>query len=514
MTDLSPWSGGYVAEVPYTYGVYRELSPTIHNYALALKAYALGATATEKFNYCELGCGQGVSVAMLAAANPDANFYATDFNPSHALHGRLLATQGGLSNMHFFDSSFEEMLNQDLPEMDCIALHGVYSWISPEARRGIVTFIRKKLKVGGSLYISYNTLPGWAPVMPLREMMVAQAAGSGAPLVQRIEDAMAFAAKLEAMGAKYFAANPNIKARLDLLPGMPRNYLAHEYFNRDWHPMYFREVARELSEAKVDFAASAHLHDHVDAINVTPDQLALLQETPDPWSRETLRDFMTNQQFRKDIYIRGGVKLGTLDQLEQLMSMRFVLNQLPSDTPRTVTGQLGEAALHAEIYDPILTALGTGPMTLKSLIEQPGVQGRDFASLLQALTILIGGGLLNAAPDLGPKVDERRKRSTERFNRAIMQRAVASSDIGNLASPVACSGVAVDRFEQMFLLAHSAKTPDPAGFVWGQLKKIGQRMIRDGKILETEAENLAELNEKIKVFTNRRLPVLKHLGLV
>jgi hypothetical protein len=32
--------------------------------------------------------------------------------------------------------------------------------------------------------------------------------------------------------------------------------------------------------------------------------------------------------------------------------------------------------------------------------------------------------------------------------------------------------------------------------------------------LETDAENLAEITEKLQAFTTRRLPVMKQLGLV
>jgi SAM-dependent methyltransferase len=65
-----------------------------------------------------------------------------------------------------FDESFAEFASRDLPEFDYIGLHGIWSWISDENRAVIVDFIRRKLKVGGVLYISYNTLPGWAPLPP------------------------------------------------------------------------------------------------------------------------------------------------------------------------------------------------------------------------------------------------------------------------------------------------------------------------------------------------------------
>ncbi len=39
----------------------------------------------------------------------------------------------------------------------------------------------------------------------------------------------------------------------------------------------------------------------------------------------------------------------------------------------------------------------------------------------------------------------------------------------------------------------------------------GERMSRDGKPLETEADNLAELTTRARAFADKRLPVLKAL---
>ena len=65
--------------------------------------------------------------------------------------------------------------------MDYVGLHGIWSWISDENRAVIVDFVRRKLKVGGVLYVSYNTQPGWAAMVPLRDLFVEHAAVMGAP---------------------------------------------------------------------------------------------------------------------------------------------------------------------------------------------------------------------------------------------------------------------------------------------------------------------------------------------
>ncbi|MEI7457607.1 MAG: class I SAM-dependent methyltransferase [Nitrosomonadales bacterium] len=146
MTD---WTAGYVADIDYTYGYYQELNP------LRARMAFLDAALVPPENgiHCELGFGQGLSVNFHAAAS-NSTWYATDFNPTQAGFAQSLARASGAS-AHLTDEAFTDFCYRtDLPEFDSIGLHGIWSWISDENRRVIVDFVRRKLKVGGVLYIS------------------------------------------------------------------------------------------------------------------------------------------------------------------------------------------------------------------------------------------------------------------------------------------------------------------------------------------------------------------------
>jgi hypothetical protein len=170
----------------------------------------------------------------------------------------------------------------------------------------IVDFVRRKLKVGGVLYISYNTLPGWAAFVPMRHLMTEHAeiiGAEGLGIVNRINDALEFADKLLDTQPLFARANPLVAERIKKLKEQNRHYLAHEYFNRDWHPMHFATMAQWLAPAKLQYACSAHYLDFIDAINLTNEQQAFLKDIPDPMFRESVRDFMVNQQFRRDYWV-------------------------------------------------------------------------------------------------------------------------------------------------------------------------------------------------------------------
>ena len=106
-----------------------------------------------------------------------------------------------------------------------------------------------------------------------------------------------------------------------------------------------------------------------------------------------------------------------------------------------------------------------------------------------------------------------RAERTGALNLAIMRRARKSADLACLASPVIGGGIGTDRIGQLFLLAAREKAPDRARFVWDFLKIQGQKIVKDGKMLDTEEENVAELKERARLFVEKAAPILAMLGI-
>jgi SAM-dependent methyltransferase len=511
MTD---WTAGYVADIGYTFGYYQELNPL----RVKLAFLNAGLACPEFGSACELGFGQGVSTNIHAAATI-TQWAGTDFNPSQAAFAQELASVSG-NEAKLFDQAFDEFANRsDLPEFDYIGLHGIWSWISNENRAVIVDFIRKKLKVGGVLYISYNTQPGWAAMVPMRDLLTEHSevmGASGQGIVPRIDAALAFADKLFAANPAFARANPAIEERVKKIKGQNRNYVAHEYFNRDWLPMNFAEMGRWLEPAKLGFACSANYLDFVDAINLSTEQQALLNEIPDGMFRQTVRDFMVNQQFRKDYWVKGARTLSPLERSEGLRAQKVLLTTHRPDVSLKVNAALGEATMNETVYTPILDALADNkPKTLAQLELAVQSKGVNFAQLIQAVMLLTGAGHLASVQDEAaiPKA----RKHTDKLNNYLMLKARASSDIAYLASPVTGGGFTVQRFSQLFTLAINNGKKQPAEwaqFAWSILVAQGQRIMKDGRTLETPEENLAELTEQANAFATKQLPVLKALQIV
>jgi SAM-dependent methyltransferase len=509
---MTVWTSGYVADLGYTHGFYREMTPTVLGFA-PLAAGQLADRHHGRTVYCELGCGQGFSANLIAAANPSADIHATDFNPAQIAGARRLAAEAGLGNVHFYETAFADFAAEpSLPaQFDIIALHGIYSWISSENRRHIVSFIRERLRPGGLVYISYNTLPGWASVMPLRRLMVDQASLRKGPIAARVSEALAFAETLKTAGAAYFNQNPALAARFDKMKVMQREYLAHEYFNADWTPFYFADVAVELAEAKLSFVCSAHLLDHIDAVNLTSEQQTLLAGIDDPVRRQGLRDFIVNQQFRRDIFVKGALPLSVPESRTLWSEQRFALSTARSEVPLKAAGALGEASLQPEVYEPILDALAAGALGFRQLTAIPAIADLGWARITQALAVLVGMGHLQ--PCLPSAEETKRAHRTKAFNAALVKRAEYSADLQFLASPVTGGGVTVDRIQQLFLAGLAQKGGDPVAHAWAALSAQGQSLLKEGQPLQGADANLAELRLRFDIFSEKRLPVLKQLGI-
>src|SRR5262249_4126168 len=160
-------------------------------------------------------------------------------------------------------------------------------------------FIRRKLKPGGAVFISYNILPGWNAEKPLRDLLwlhTEHACAPDAPTPSRIAGALDFARALRRHGSAFFTENARASGALDDMLKQEPGELAHEYFNRSWWLTYFADIARTLEAASLSFACSVHVSDVAGEVR---ERLAGARFLEDPSLgtplRETAADFVLNR---------------------------------------------------------------------------------------------------------------------------------------------------------------------------------------------------------------------------
>ena len=141
--------------------------------------------------------------------------------------------------------------------------------------------------------------------------------------------------------------------------------------------------------------------------------------------------------------------------------------------------------------------------------------GISFAQLIQTVLVLCGNGTFFAVQD--ETATTKAKKHTDKLNTHLMLKARSSNDITYLSSPVTGGGIAVGRFQQLFVMAiqqGKKKPEDWAAFVEQILASQGQKIVKEGKPLETVEKQLAELTTQATDFSTKQLPILKALQII
>lgn len=511
---MSNWHAGYTAETAYTYGYYTELNPL----RTQLLLLSWGIQPPKVSTACELGFGQGMTVNIHAAAS-GVRWYGTDFNPAQTAFAQELAEASG-NGAVLSEQSFQDFCaRSDLPDFDFIALHGIWSWISPENQAHISDFLARKLKPGGVLYISYNTQAGWAAMAPIRDLMEQHSRVMSAPghdPLTRVASALSFVNRMMETKPRYLQANPTIAMRLQQIGEQDPNYLSHEYFNHYWQPVSFSALKPVLAAVKLEFAGSAAYADHVAPLNLSPEHLDFLAQIPDVTFRENTADFLVNRQFRQDYWVKGSRRLTAHEQATALRAVRILLVAPVEQITMKATGALGEAEMDPAVYEPLLELLADyQPHTIGELLQRLPAGTADLGNFLQMLLVLAHKACIAAVQDEAAIALARPV--TTRLNRHLLEKARGRTDLAALASPVTGGGVGVMHLQQLFLLARLEGHQGSeawAAFAWQVFRALQQTVVRNGTVLTTAEDNLAELTVHAESFRLHGLPIIQALGIV
>ena len=244
--------------------------------------------------------------------------------------------------------------------------------------------------------------------------------------------------------------------------------------------------------------------------------MAFLNSIEHPILREQARDYFVNRQFRSDIFQRGVRRLSPAEQREQRLRNSYHPITAGRTNPMKIKVASGERTLREDVYRPLLNALAArdyAPKSLHDLVRS--VPALSLQQLVEAIALLVGAG--RAAPcQADPAVSSVRE-GCAALNRYLLERARINSDINWLASPVTGGGVFVGQLQQLFLLARSQGHDRPgewAKFAWHLLNDQGQKLSKNGRVLDTPEENLAELETRAHSFAEVRIPILNALHVV
>lgn len=509
----------YVADVPYVRHFIADLSPSKLRLVAALHG-AEPPPATD-FDYCELGAGHGDTLVALAAAYPDARFLGVDLVDAHVATAKRLARDASLENVGFLARDFADLVTEDVGEFDYVVAHGVLSWVSPEKRRALAAFAQAKLKPGGILFVSYNAMPGWAAVEPLRQLLLfpssAPGAAGGDDVLERARRGVELATAMERAGAEFFVKNPSASEMLATMTKVGLPYVVHEYMHEHWSPMYVARVAWEMAAADLHYVGSLPLHDNFRETAVPEAIEALLRTATDRLTFESLKDIALNQFFRRDVFVKAGGVRGEAAKEAYLATTPWGM-VMGTPEERTVKLPHRSVELGGPIADGLYEALARGAAPLATLVARDErlreASADDLrATLLRLLVVEHVLPMTRPAPGQDPDPDARYALCSA-YDQMMIRRAGTELPLV-LASDVAGTAFPLSALDAIALRAY-LEVPGPERERWTRafVDRSVLRIRVGDRVLADREEQARALLETIAIIRTQRLGKLVELGIL
>jgi SAM-dependent methyltransferase len=446
-------TGGYVADTAYVAEFYGDHAPTHLNLIAAANGFR-PRPLDGGFTWCDYGCGNGVTANVLAGAYPQARFYGVDFLPAHIRTAEILSARGNLDNTTFIRKSFAELGADEIPPLDFAVMHGVLSWIDDQTRDAVLKDAARRLKPGGLLLTGTNAMPGWAAKLPMRNM-VYSLTKDGDSSLHRAEVGLKWLQKLKDAQVKYFRDNPALAEAVDELARLDPRYMAHEYFNHHLRAFYFAELAAMMAAHGLNFAGSATMFLNMVDLAVPT---ALQPEFRSLRSRaelEAKRDFIRNETFRRDVWIKGDSLKTEQEWMEVNQELVFgTLLPLDKIERKVPFGDIQVSYSDGPVAT-MLEAVSRRAVTISDMNDLPGLDALSPWTRVDAARLLVAGGqvLAFANRTTPARVPHGAKLTMPAINRGIIKEMGLRAAKVALAAPNAGTGVELANVDAMLLLA-------------------------------------------------------------
>jgi SAM-dependent methyltransferase len=511
---MSTTTGGYVTDTAYVAEFYGDHAPTHMNLVAASNGFRPRAV-DGAFAWCDYGCGNGITAAVLAGCYPKAKFYGVDFLPAHIRTAETLAVRMGLENVDFLQRSFTDLKPDDIEPLDFAVMHGVLSWIDEPTREALLDDAARRIKPGGLLLTGTNAMPGWAAKLPMRNM-VYSLTQDGTNSLERARVGLAWLKRLKDAQVKYFRDNPALAEAVEELERVDPRYMAHEYFNEHLRAFYFAELRAMMEKRGFRFAGCARLFLNMVDLAVPK---ALQEEFRAVKSRaelEAKRDFIRNETFRRDIWIKGE-SLKTEDEwLAVNQELTFgTVEPLTNIDKAVAFGDL-QLSYESEPFESLLKVVAHRGTSIRSLENVPSLAGLSPWTRAEAARLLAAGGQVMAfAQQTTPvQVPKGAKLAITPANRGMIKELGMILPRLALVSPAAGTGVEITNIDAILLLARCDRGPEGAVKLAAKVfgSEAGDVIIGGRKLKPREVEKL--LGDRLTVIEATMLDKLAELGVI
>lgn len=488
-----------LAEIPYPERFHLVHTPAQLGLIAAISGFE-PPPCNSDFVYCEIGCGTGLTPTVLAQMNPDATFIGIDLDANHIAVANERKARAGLANLEFLCADICALDPDEFPACDYIAVHGVYGWVPDVVRAAIRTFVQRKLTANGLFYVSYNALPGWAAIAPLRSYMHAlMNSMEEGSLTERVERALARLCDLSKGDFPFFAAVPMAERFLADMQSHDPAYVVHELLTPQWDPLAFADVFADMSAVGLGYVGDALLLENVEEHALLPAIYEEIQTVSDPLLRETTKDLLQNRFFRRDVYARNPptIKPTALDEV------LVTLVQPRATVSAKVDVAAGELNLEGDWFERVCDLLDGCVLSIGEVVGHANLSDIDPSQLRGGLVLLLGGGRL---------VRCARRESGANYPLEDPITTPMMLSLGWVPCPITGGGIGLGNLH--CLIAESLLADEPLEWALDKLADRGIELSDDGEVIANANDIRAAMSDLLDEFSTTWQPTLRGLGIL
>ncbi len=380
---------GYQTGVAYPSQFKAAASPGYVAGALALQGWT-PPDLSHPFRLLDLGCGDGLGVAVAAASHPLSAMEGVDGMAAHIEAGR--AFPGLPPNLTLTAARFAD-LAEGAADCDFVIAQGVIAWVAAEVREQVFDIAARRLRTGGVFAVSYNAMPGWSRRLSLQRLLRAVAETEPGTPVARFQRALdRIEALVETKAAPIRAED--VAALRRQQKRLPAAYFAHEYLNEDWRPLWSPEVRTALEARGLAYAGQSGFDRLRPALTLKAAQREFVASLA-PDAADAAIDLLHDTPFRIDLFMRDPAPLADPCDV-------WLLAESGLDAPFEHLGPAGRLRYDNPAARETLERLQDSPLRLRDLAAASRFGEADVARAVDCL--LIGRHVRPCAPptdDLG-----------------------------------------------------------------------------------------------------------------
>jgi len=388
---------------------------------------------TPDFTWADFACGDGINAAVIAAAYPRARIFAV----GTGTRGKALAKTAGLTNVTWLPGGVTHIPEDAIPSLDFAVFDGGLAALTQADREAALGRIARTVKPGGILLLGYHALPGFAAMMPLRDVLNSVTARHSGITPARLRAALDWLDHADRAETGFLADHAGVRRRLQAYADIPEETAAEELFSPTLTPFHFAQVAASAAAEGFSFAGNADMQRNMLDLALPASVRPLLKHARSRQEFETLRDALSGTAYRRDVYVRGA----PVEDEESFWGLHDALLVGLASDAETADCDGGTIDFRAFPFAPLREALAAGACRVDAI---PGLIP-DIAR--DAVRVGLAAGLLLplVSPEAEPSAAQGDVlRVPSAFNRALLADALAHPTGVPLVSPVAGCAVPVE----------------------------------------------------------------------